>query len=192
MQFADAAERAALKAWASACVAVRNEREEPHATLPYMRHRAGIAALALPFLVTSSAFASDVPVLCTLNRQSGKWVLALRNMGNRPVAVTKFRWAYVLTGWDRSGKLITDEGAFKATADLAAIRPEDWLVLKPRATFKFPVEFWSSSGVVSARVHRAQVSIYRSNGRQSGYAWQPPATMLRNGTSKPRISVIRA
>lgn len=147
-----------------------------------MMHWLGVFSVAPAIAMGLPEPVSEVPVRCTLEVRIGKPVIVLRNMGRDKVAVTTYRWAYDLHGWDEKGNLITDQKAFMARAELPSIQARDWAVLAHGQELYFKVDFYGPNGLVTGKVERGSVAIQTTKhyGSKSydTYSWCPPRRIV--------------
>jgi hypothetical protein len=143
-----------------------------------------IGLVALLFALGSPAQAGNAQVKLMLKFERGKFYLGFKNISAQTVTLPTYRWVYELKGWDAKGILLTNEAAYLAKVDMMAMQDSDWVILRPGATRTIQVDFYSSSGVVSAKIHRAEVLVRK-------LVSKPPKSIQRKGILVAKMRGIR-
>jgi hypothetical protein len=133
-----------------------------------------IGIVALFLALGSSAQAENAQAKLTLKLERGKFYLSFKNISAQTVTLPTYRWVYELKGWNAKGILLTNEAAYLAKVDMMAMQDSDWLILRPGATQSIQVDFYSSNGVVSAKIQRAEVLVRK-------LVSKPPKSIQRKG-----------
>lgn len=89
----------------------------------------------------------DVSVACTVTREPSGFALEFSNRGQKDARVFTWRWAYIVSGYSKSGAALTNEPAYREHVNLAMWDDSDWVVVHAGGSYKMPVALYKELGL---------------------------------------------